>query len=211
VLAGDTVHSAADLRLSLVAVSVVSRAGHFRREMEPVSGQVERPAVWEPREWMRALDAKIALSPEGRVVWIGAWLYVLQGQLGGRAPVILLDTDLDENAQEDRGITHYLYGGDERYRLKQEAMLGFGGVRMLQALGFRIRQYHMDEGHSAMLGLELLRRYAYAPDDVQPGEAPTIFPACGRSAVLPPTRRRRPDMTDSLIHWCSERSGTQWI
>jgi starch phosphorylase len=176
VLAGDTVRSAADLRLPLVAVSLVSRAGHFRQEIDPVRGQIERPAAWQPRQWMRPLDAKIAVSIEARNVWIGAWLYVLEGQLGGRAPVVLLDTDLDENSREDREITHHLYGGDERYRLKQEIVLGVGGLRMLQALGFSIRQYHMNEGHSAMLGLELLRRYAYPPEEVQPGEASHDLP-----------------------------------
>lgn len=128
VLAGDTMRSAADLRLPLVAVSLVSRAGYFRQEIDPSAGQVERPATWEPRRWTQSLDAKIAVRLEGRVVWIGAWLYALEGQLGGRAPVILLDTDLDENAAADREITHHLYGGDERYRLAQEAVLGIGGV-----------------------------------------------------------------------------------
>ncbi len=56
--------------------------------------------------------------------------------------MLLLDTDLDDNRPEDRNITHYLYGGDETYRLKQEVVLGIGGVRMLQALGFHIRLYH---------------------------------------------------------------------
>jgi starch phosphorylase len=58
---------------------------------------------------------------------------------------------------DDRQLTHYLYGGDETYRIKQEMVLGIGGVRMLNALGFRVRQYHMNEGHSAFLALELLR------------------------------------------------------
>lgn len=176
VLAGDTVRSAADLQLPLVAVSLVSRAGYFRQRIDTNEGQVEHPAVWEPREWMAPLEAKIAVPIEGRAVWIGAWLYVLEGQLGGREPVLLLDTDLDENGREDREITHYLYGGDECYRLKQEIVLGVGGVRMLQALGFEIQHYHLNEGHSAMLGLELLRRYFYRPEDVRPGEAPYDFP-----------------------------------
>ena len=176
ILAGDTVRSAADLQLPLVAVSLVSRAGYFRQEIDAIEGQVERPAVWEPRERMRQLEAKIAVPIEGRPVWIGAWLYVLQGQLGGREPVLLLDTDLDENGQEDREITHHLYGGDQRYRLKQEIVLGVGGVRMLQALGFEIRHYHLNEGHSAMLGLELLRRFAYRPEDVRPGDPPYDVP-----------------------------------
>lgn len=176
ILAGDTVRSAADLELPLVAVSLVSRAGYFRQEIDPNEGQLERPAMWEPREWMTPLDAKIAVPIEGRPVWIGAWLYVLQGQLGGREPVLLLDTDLDENSKEDREITHHLYGGDQRYRLKQEIVLGVGGVRMLQALGFEIRRYHLNEGHSAMLGLELLRRYFYRPEDVRRGEPPYDLP-----------------------------------
>lgn len=91
--------------------------------------------------------------------------------MGGRQPVLLLDTDLHENHPEDREITHYLYGGDEVYRLKQEVVLGIGGIRLLQALGFTIRHYHMNEGHSALLGLELLRRYAYPSEDVRQGES----------------------------------------
>jgi len=176
VLAGDTVRSAADLALPLVAVSLVSRAGYFRQEIDAQGRQVERPAVWEPHEWTQPLDAKIAVPIEGRAVWIGAWLYVLEGHMGGSQPVLLLDTDLEENRREDREITHYLYGGDETYRLKQEIVLGVGGMRLLQALGFTIRHYHMNEGHSALLGLELLRRYLYPPEDLRPGESPYDLP-----------------------------------
>jgi starch phosphorylase len=176
VLAGDTVRSAADLALPMVAVSLVSRAGNFRQEIDAQGRQVERPAVWEPRDLAQSLDAKIAVAIEGRAVWIGAWLYVLEGHMGGRQPVLLLDTDLDENRREDREITHTLYGGDETYRLKQEIVLGVGGMRLLQALGFTIRHYHMNEGHSALLGLELLRRYLYPPEDLRPGESPYDLP-----------------------------------
>ena len=176
VLAGDTMRSAADLALPLVAVSLVSRAGYFRQEIDAQGRQVEHPASWDPERWASPLDAKIAVPIEGRAVWIGAWLYVLEGHMGGLQPVLLLDTDLDENRREDREITHTLYGGDETYRLKQEIVLGIGGVRLLQALGFKIRQYHMNEGHSALLGLELLRRYLYQPEDLRPGEPPYDIP-----------------------------------
>ena len=176
VLAGDTIRSAADLELPLVAVSLVSRAGYFRQEIDSRGRQVEYAAMWAPRDWAQPLDAKIAVTIEGRLVWIGAWLYVLEGTMGGREPVLLLDTDLDENHPDDREITHYLYGGDDAYRFKQEIVLGIGGVRLLQALGFRILQYHMNEGHSALLGLELLRRYGYAPDEVRSGESPYDLP-----------------------------------
>ncbi len=176
VLAGDTVRSAADLVLPLVAVSLVSRAGYFCQAIDAQGRQVEQAATWEPHDWAQPLDAKIAVSIEGRAVWIGAWLYVLDGYLGGRQPVLLLDTDLDENHADDREITHYLYGGDDTYRLKQEIVLGIGGVRLLQALGFKIRHHHMNEGHSALLGLELLRRYEYPPEDLRPGELPYDVP-----------------------------------
>jgi starch phosphorylase len=170
VLAGDTLRAAADLSLPFVAVSLVSRAGYFRQDIDARGRQTERADLWDPARWAQRLDAHVAVRIEHRPVWIGAWLYVLESHAGGRAPVILLDTDLAENPPEDREITHYLYGGDETYRLKQEIVLGIGGVRMLQALGFELSTYHMNEGHAALLGVELLQRHAYAPEDVRAGE-----------------------------------------
>ncbi len=171
VLAGDTLRSATDLGLPMVAVSLLSRAGYFRQEIDARGRQLEHAANWDIRHWAQSLDAKIAVQIDGRTVWIGAWLYVLEGHMGGRQPVLLLDTDLNENSSDDREITHYLYGGDNIYRLKQEIVLGLGGVRLLQALGFTIRHYHMNEGHSALLGLELLHRHARMPEFVRPGES----------------------------------------
>ncbi|HHH35901.1 MAG TPA: alpha-glucan family phosphorylase [Gammaproteobacteria bacterium] len=176
VLAGDTVRSAADLELPLVGVTLVSRCGYFRQEIDEEGRQVEHPDPWDPARHATLMDAKVAVSMEGRTVWIAAWLYVLEGHMNGRQPVILLDTDLPENHPEDREITHYLYGGDDRYRMKQEIVLGIGGTHMLQALGFDVRQYHMNEGHSAFLALELLQRFAYPPEDVRPGESPYDIP-----------------------------------
>ena len=176
ILAGDTMQSATDLELPMVAVSLMSRAGYFRQEIDAQGRQQEHPMIWDPSRWAHPLDAKIAVPIEGRTLWIGAWLYVLEGHMGGRQPVLLLDTDLAENHSDDREITHYLYGGDNVYRLKQEIVLGIGGVRLLQALGFTIRHYHMNEGHSALLGLELMRRYAYPSEDLRPGESPYDLP-----------------------------------
>ena len=170
ILAGDTMRSATDLDLPMVGVSLVSRAGYFRQEIDAQGRQLERPATWDPLQWAKPLDAKISMPIDGRKVWIGAWLYVMEGSMGGRQPILLLDTDLDENSKEDREITHYLYGGDNTYRLKQEIVLGIGGVRLLQAVGFNIRHFHMNEGHSALLGLELTRRFTYSAEDVRPGE-----------------------------------------
>jgi starch phosphorylase len=176
VLAGDTLRAAADLSLPLVGVTLVSRAGYFRQELDPEGRQIEHPALWDPARRAAPLDAKVAVWIEDRAVWVGAWLYVVESELGGRAPVILLDTDLAENAPADREITHYLYGGDDRYRLMQEMVLGLGGLRVLRALGFEISAYHMNEGHSALLGLELLRHFTYPTSELRSGESPYDVP-----------------------------------
>lgn len=172
VLAGDTMRSATDLELPLVAVSLVCRHGYFRQEIDAEGRQVEHPESWNPADCCQGtLAAKITVPIEGRAVWVGGWLYVLEGHMGGRQPVILLDTDLDENTPADRALTDTLYGGDAEYRLKQEIVLGIGGVRMLRALGFRLFRFHMNEGHAALLTLELLRRHEYPAADVRPGES----------------------------------------
>lgn len=176
VLAGDTMRSATDLDLPVVAVTLVSRAGYFCQQIDSDGRQSESPMHWRPADYAEPLNAKIAVTMENRTVWISAWLYILQGHMNGRQPIILLDTDVAENSAEDRQITDVLYGGDRAYRLKQEIVLGVGGVRLLQALGFEIRQYHMNEGHSALLGLELLRRFRYPSGDLRPGESPYEIP-----------------------------------
>jgi len=176
VLAGDTVRSAADLEVPMVAVTLVSRMGYFRQELDAQGHQRELPDPWDPVGTAIPLNAKVVVSIEGRRVWVGAWVYIVKGQRVGRQPVILLDTDLDENSQEDRQLTHYLYGGDQAYRLKQEIVLGVGGVRLLRALGFDVSEYHMNEGHSALLAVELMRRYTFPSRDLQPGESEYDIP-----------------------------------
>jgi len=176
ILAGDTIRSAADLEMPMVAVTLVSRDGYFHQEIDAAGRQVEHPQTWDPAQWAKPLEAKVALTIEQRTVWVSGWLYVLEGHMNGRQPVILLDTDLDENHPDDRTISHALYGGDVTYRLKQEMVLGIGGLRLLQAMGFTIRQFHMNEGHSAFLALDLLRRFAYPPEDLRPGESPYDLP-----------------------------------
>ena len=177
VLAGDTMRAAADLDLPMVGVTLASREGYFRQELDAQGRQSELSDPWEPSRWTRPLDAKVTVPLEGRSVWVGGWLYVLEGNRGGKQPVILLDTDLPENVHADRQLSHFLYGGDAAYRLGQEIVLGIGGVRMLNALGFTVRHYHMNEGHSALLTLELLRRHSYARQDLRPGEPRYDVPA----------------------------------
>jgi starch phosphorylase len=167
VLAGDTLRAAADLGIPLVGVTLVSREGYFRQSFDDAGRQVEQPDPWQPETEAESLPAKISVAIDGRQVWIGGWLYVVEGSAGGREPVVLLDTDLPENSPQDRLITHFLYGGDRGYRLSQEIVLGIGGVRMLEALGLKIEAFHLNEGHSALLALELLRRSERAEDEVR--------------------------------------------
>lgn len=176
VLAGDALRSAADLGIPLVGVTLVSRAGYFRQSIDTAGRQIEQPEPWQPEAWAEALPAKVSVRIDGRAVWIGGWMYVVHG-IGGGQPVVLLDTDLAENDPRDRLLTHYLYGGDAAYRLGQEIVLGVGGVRMLDALGFHIAAYHLNEGHSAFLTLQLLRRAEYEPTALQPGESPYDIPS----------------------------------
>ncbi len=161
VLAGDIVRSCADLEIPVVFVTLVSRAGYFRQEIGPDGEQVERDDPWDPAAWATPLPAMIAVEIERRPVWVKAWLYIHSAPHGRDVPVLLLDTDFAENDPRDRDITDHLYGDGEIYRLKQEIVLGIGGVRMLQALGFAIHTYHLNEGHAALLALELLRRFRH--------------------------------------------------
>jgi starch phosphorylase len=159
ILAGDTIKSAADLKLPLVAVTLLSRKGYFTQEIDAHGMQHEKPVVWDPARLMKHLPAKVKVQIEGRDVYIQAWMYKQESPTGGTIPIFFLDTDLPENTPEDRGITDYLYGGDHPYRIKQEVVLGMGGVRMLNALELHIKKYHMNEGHAAFLALELLLRF----------------------------------------------------
>src|SRR5512143_1362035 len=107
VLAGDTVRSAADLELPLVTVSLASREGYFRQTIDAAGRQQEAPDPWDPTKYAMPLQARVVVRIEGRDVWVGGWLYVLESYLGGRQPVILLDTDLGDNTPDDRRLTHY--------------------------------------------------------------------------------------------------------
>ncbi|MEM2272904.1 MAG: alpha-glucan family phosphorylase, partial [Candidatus Bathyarchaeia archaeon] len=167
VLAGDVIRSSADLKIPLVAVTLISRKGYFRQELTSKGKQIEYPDPWNPSEFLQPIPEEVTVQIEGRDVRVRAWLYTVNGATGGMIPVYFLDTDLKENLPEDREITSYLYGGDERYRLKQEIVLGIGGVRMLNKLGVNVRKYHMNEGHSSLLALELLRKYEMNVDRVR--------------------------------------------
>jgi starch phosphorylase len=165
VLAGDTIKSAADLKLPMVAVTLASRKGYFRQELDPNGWQLEYPRQWRPEELTERLPAKILVTIEERDVKVQAWLYCVKSPTGGEVPVLFLDTDIPGNDEQDRRITDQLYGGDSACRFKQEIVLGIGGARILDALRFTIRKYHMNEGHASLLTLELLNRFRRPLED----------------------------------------------
>ncbi len=161
VLAGDTVRTAADMKLPLVAVTLLYRQGYFYQRLDASGWQREEPVHWVIEDFLKEMPQRVSVTIEGRPVHLRAWRYKVKGLGGGAVPVYCLDTELPENAEWDRTLTHSLYGGDHHYRLCQEAILGIGGVRMLRALGHtKIERFHMNEGHASLLALELLDEQA---------------------------------------------------
>jgi starch phosphorylase len=156
VLAGDTLRSAADLGIPLVAFTLLHRKGYFQQHIDKAGVQSEVVQSWNPADFCTEEAARVTVSVEERVVIIRAWRYNLEGRSGHVVPIYLLDTDLEENSGWDRGLTDHLYGGDTNYRLQQEIVLGMGGARMANALGLHVNVYHMNEGHAALLTLGLL-------------------------------------------------------
>ncbi|UFP94375.1 alpha-glucan family phosphorylase [Gloeobacter morelensis] len=160
VLAGDHVKSASDLNLPLVAVGLMYRQGYFNQQLSPEGWQIERyvDQVMDLTCMSLVRDGdgnplQITIPIEDRQVYARAWLAQV-----GRTPLYLLDTNVEQNGEIDRWITGHLYGGDQDTRIKQEVLLGIGGVRLLDALGLDIDIFHMNEGHAAFLTLELIRQ-----------------------------------------------------
>lgn len=157
VLAGDTVRAAADLKVPLVAVTLLHRKGYFYQRLDNRGRQIEEPVDWAVDDFLSELSQRASVTIEGRTVVLRAWKYDVIAPGASSVPVYFLDADLPENSEWDRTLTHYLYGGDQHYRLCQEVILGIGGVRMLRAMGFNeLERFHMNEGHSSLLALELL-------------------------------------------------------
>ena len=164
VLAGDTLRSAADLGVPMVAVTLAHRKGYFRQKLDPFGNQSELLAPWRPEEKATLMKGTARVVVEQRHVLVRAWRYLVKGLGGHEIPVYLLDTDCPENSERDRALTDYLYGGDPRYRLCQETVLGIGGVRLLRRLGHvNVSVFHMNEGHAALLSLALLEERIGSP------------------------------------------------
>lgn len=161
ILAGDYMKQASDSNANMLGIGLLYRYGYFAQE---ISGSGEQRAQYIPQKFsllplepVRNADGdwvKISIAFPGRSVYAKAWRVNV-----GRVGLYLLDTDIEENSAEDRGITGRLYGGDSEMRIKQEMFLGVGGIRLLEAIGLKPTIYHCNEGHAAFSGLERLRVY----------------------------------------------------
>ncbi len=158
VLAGDHLKSASDLGVPLVGVGLFYREGYFRQQLDETGWQVERYPDNDPARLPLQLDPlrpSVELA-DGSGEFVAVQVQVWRAQVG-RIPLYLLDTDVDGNPDWARTITDTLYGGDREHRLRQELVLGIGGVRVLRGLGIEPTVFHMNEGHSAFFQLERLR------------------------------------------------------
>jgi starch phosphorylase len=181
VLAGDTLRSAADIEFPMVAVTLLHRRGYFYQRFDSQGWQTAEPVAWPINDFLDPVDPRVTVEVENRKVAVSAWRYEVKGLSGFVIPVYLLDTDLPENSLEDRRLTDSLYGGDQRYRLSQEVVLGLGGVRMLRALGHkRVARFHLNEGHAALLILALLEEQLSATntDKITPEVLDVIRKQC---------------------------------
>jgi len=183
VLAGDTIRAAADLKVPMIAMTLLHRKGYFYQRLDSDGWQREEAVDWVVGDFLMEMPQRVTVAIEERPVKLRAWMYEVKGPGEFGVPVYFLDADLEGNSEWDRTLTHYLYGGDQHYRLCQEIILGIGGVRMLRALGYQnIERFHLNEGHSSLLTLELLDeeaqrsgRQSITRDDVEAVRKKCVF------------------------------------
>ncbi|MEM9082414.1 MAG: alpha-glucan family phosphorylase [Planctomycetota bacterium] len=181
-LAGDHLKSASELGVPLCGVGLLYRCGYFRQYLNAEGWQQERYPELDTGNLpvRRVLDEqgeqlRVHVTLPEREIAVGIWRCNV-----GRVPLYLLDTNMDENSPEDRDITRSLYGGDAEHRIKQEIVLGIGGMRALDVVGERPNVFHANEGHAAFLSLERIARNraehgASFEEAIQAGSASTVF------------------------------------
>jgi alpha-glucan phosphorylase-like protein len=182
ILAGDYLKEASDSKVNLVGVGLLYRYGYFRQNISINGEQLSnydaqqfskipvQPVYDENGNWVQ-----VEVEYPGRNIYAHVWQVLV-----GSVKLFLLDADFEANSDEDRFVTHHLYGGDNENRLKQEMLLGLGGIRALKKLGYAMDIYHCNEGHAAMIGLERMAdfvsekglKYAEAKEVVR---ASTLF------------------------------------
>ena len=159
-MAGDHIKAAADVGLPMVGITLLYKEGYFKQRVNERGEQTETYPRFDPETKLKQLPDKFILRLRERDVWVGAYEYSYKGENGHTIPIYFLDTDLKENSHDDRTISLRLYSGDKDHRVLQEAILGFGGIRLLEILGNEnIQTYHMNEGHCSFLTLALLEKF----------------------------------------------------
>ncbi|MCK4569897.1 MAG: alpha-glucan family phosphorylase, partial [Bacteroidales bacterium] len=160
ILAGDYLKQASDSNMHMIGVGLMYRFGYFSQQLAPHGEQIShnyrqrfshlpiKPVLDENGEWV-----KVSIALPGRSMYAKAWRLDV-----GRIPLYLLDADIHDNQAKDRAITHQLYGGDNEHRLKQELLLGVGGIRFLETMDIKPDVYHCNEGHAAFIGIERMRK-----------------------------------------------------
>ncbi|MBS0196951.1 MAG: alpha-glucan family phosphorylase [Planctomycetes bacterium] len=164
ILAGDILRSTADVSMPVVGVTLMYKGGYFTQTIDSTGMQQESETPWQPSKHAELLPQRVSIRLRNRTVTIAAWKRIVRpSHTGGReVPIYMLDTNLPENDPADRDITSRLYAGDLTFRLLQEGVLGIGGVYMLRALGHTdLETFHMNEGHAALLTIELLAEHSF--------------------------------------------------
>ena len=215
ILAGDYLKEASDSKVNLVGIGLLYRYGYFRQNIS-ING--EQLSNYDPQHFSKipvlpAYDKDgnwihVQVQYPGREIIARVW-YVLVGAV----KLYLLDADFEGNSDEDRFVTHHLYGGDNENRLKQEMLLGLGGIRALRKLGYEMDIYHCNEGHAAMIGLERIAdfmsekglKYTEAKEVVR---ASTLFTThtpvpAGHDAFYQ-------DLFRHYMNWYPEKIGISW-
>jgi starch phosphorylase len=174
VLAGDHLKAASDLGVPLVGIGLMYRHGYFRQSLSADGWQQERYPDLDPHAMaLEPVDQRIEVDLAGERLVARIWKACV-----GRIPLYLLDSDVDDNSPEMRGITDRLYGGDTEHRLRQEILLGIGGVRALDALGVDTQVFHTNEGHAGFLGLERIRQLMADPGLSYPEAIEAVRSGC---------------------------------
>jgi glycogen phosphorylase len=201
VLAGDHLKAASDLGVPLVGIGLFYRHGYFRQSLSTDGWQQERYPDLDPYAMaLTPCAQRVEVDLAGRSLIARIWRAEV-----GRIPLYLLDTDVEENPPDLRSITDRLYGGDTEHRLRQEILLGIGGVRALDALGIDAQVFHTNEGHAGFLGLERIRQLVK-----DPGLSPTEAVEAVRAGCLFTTHTPVPAGIDRFPRELVERYFSAW-
>lgn len=157
ILAGDLLRAATSLKFPMVGISLLNPQGYLKQKISIFNNQISKPDSEFNFLKLQKLKTTTEVYIGKEKVQIGVWRYNIKNKNGFSVPVYFLDTNLESNSKENRKLSGRLYGGDRIYRLKQEIILGRGGIKMLEALGYKnIDKIHLNEGHGSLACVELL-------------------------------------------------------